>query len=424
MRTALFVVLSLLFRTSAAQERLILLNEGIWQADNGRLTYFEQGHVVSNQWFRDVNGQKLGDTPNDIIQVTDQLIAIAVNWSNIIQFITPQGRAVAATEDIPNNRCLVSDGAYVYVTSYGHECLTTAGYRSFERGFVAKIDVSTFKVVAATEVGYEPEGIALYGGRLFVANTGGYADQEDHEYESTVSIINAETMQVERTVDTGQPNLYGQMSQSGRYLCINSPGDYYETPAAAIIFDCEKALAGASDCFVRLNHAVTYNTTTRDGRFLAVGSSFSFYTSEYEFSYLTIDPALVMQSHGSNGVEQQMPGSLKQTLQQMSQPYGIYVNPYTGYIYASDASAYADAGRLYQFSPEGQLLGQHKVYINPGHFLALPPDGMSFSGIRDTPISPLPSPHSPLYDLSGRPIAMPSHGNIYVRQGRKELKSK
>ena len=111
---------------SAAQERIIVLNEGMWQADNGRLTYFENGQVVSNQWFRDRNGYKLGDTPNDIIRISDNLYAIAVNWSNIIQFITADGRAVAATEDIPNNRRLCTDGEYVYVTSYGHECLTTS----------------------------------------------------------------------------------------------------------------------------------------------------------------------------------------------------------------------------------------------------------------------------------------------------------
>ena len=47
-----------------AQEKLILLNEGMWQADNGRVTYFENDHVVSNQWFRDKNGMKIGDTPS------------------------------------------------------------------------------------------------------------------------------------------------------------------------------------------------------------------------------------------------------------------------------------------------------------------------------------------------------------------------
>ena len=105
--------------TTTAQERIIVLNEGTWQADNGRISYFEDGKVVSNQWFRDVNGAKLGDTPNDIIAVNDSLIAIAINWSNIVQFIDNKGRAVAAAEDVPNNRKLASDGEYVYVSSYG-----------------------------------------------------------------------------------------------------------------------------------------------------------------------------------------------------------------------------------------------------------------------------------------------------------------
>ena len=74
---------------AVAQEKIIVLNEGNWQADNGKMSYFEDGNIVSNQWFRDVNKQKLGDTPNDIIQINDELLAIAINWSNIVQFITP-----------------------------------------------------------------------------------------------------------------------------------------------------------------------------------------------------------------------------------------------------------------------------------------------------------------------------------------------
>ena len=424
MRRILIIALTLLWSFGLeAQEKLILLNEGMWQADNGRLTYFEDDHVVSNQWFRDKNGMKIGDTPNDIIQVNDNLIAIAVNWSNIVQFITPEGVAVAATEDIPNNRKLCSDGQYVYVTSYGHECLTTNGYKYFEKGYVAKIDVTTFKVVAATEVGFEPEGIALYEGRLFVANTGGYAAQEDHDYETTVSIVNAETMEVEKTIDTHIPNLYGKMSQSGRYLCINSPGDYYEMPAAGLVFDCQKALDGNADCFVKFDAAVTYNCTTRDGQFLAVGSSFSYLTGDYEFNYFTIDPKTVIDTNGKSGITQSLPGSLLSDYLEMNQPYGIYVNPYTGYIYGTDASLFEDAGYLYQWSPEGQLLGKHKVYVNPGHFLALPPDG-HFSGITETAPSIPKSQTSNLFDLQGRQAKNPRQGIIYIREGRKYLFSK
>ena len=413
-----FIICHLSF--SVAQEKLIVLDEGMWQADNGRLTYFEDDHVVSNSWFRDVNGQKIGDTPNDIIQVNDNLIAIAVNWSNIVQFITPDGKAVAATEDIPNNRKLCSDGKFVYVSSYGHECLTTSGFKYFDKGFVAKIDITTFKTVAACEVGYEPEGIALYKGRLFVVNTGGYAAQEfDHDYETTVSIINAETMQVEKNIDTGVPNLYGKMSQYGRFLCINSPGDYYEIPTASLVFDCEKALSG-QDCFVRFDEPATYNCTTLDGKFLAVGSSFSYITGGYEFSCMTIDPKEVMDTHGASGLTHTLPGTLKADFEQMNQPYGIYVNPYTGYIYGTDASLFEDAGYLYQWSPEGQLLGKHKVYINPGHFLALPPDGQHYNSV-DRIVNNKPS-DSKWYDLSGREVLMPHPGQVYVSKYRKMVK--
>ena len=406
---------------SFAQERIILLNEGNWQSDNGKITYFEDGKIVSNQWFRDVNGSKLGDTPNDIIAVNDNLIAIAINWSNIVQFITPDGKAVAATEDVPNNRKLATDGDYVYISSYGHECRVGDKYEEFTKGFVAKIDATTFKVIAAVEVGYEPEGIAYYDGRLFVANTGGYAFQESHEYETTVSVIDAATMKVERTVDTGQINLYGKMSQSGKYLCINSPGNYYEVPAAAIILDCEAVIAGKpyKECFVSLPYAATYSCVTTDGRFYAIGSRYSYLTGDYTFNYISIDPEIAMLTEGLDGIYEDFPGTVLADIKKIGMPYGLYVNPYTGYIYATDAAGFVEGGTLYQWSPEGKLLGKHGVYINPAHFLALKPDNYT-GGINDVIADPADS-DSPLYNLQGIRISSPTPGQIYIRNGKKYI---
>lgn len=417
-KTLLSLLLAATTLVTVAQEKIILLNEGNWQADNGRISYFEDGKVVSNEWFRKNNGYKLGDTPNDIIQINDNLIAIAINWSNIVQFIKPNGEAVAATEDVPNNRKLASDGRYVYISSYGHECGTVNGMKYFEKGYVAKIDINTFEVVAATEVGYEPEGIAYYKGYLFVANTGGYAFQEPHEYETTVSILDAETMKLVRNVDTRQINLYGKMSQSGRYLCINSPGDYYDIPAAAIVFDCDKALQGSDDCFVTLPYAATYNCTTTDGRFYAIGSRYSYYTGEYTFNYIVIDPEAVMRTNGAEGISEEMPGTVLADMKKIGMPYGVYINPYTGYIYATDAGEFVAAGALYQWSPEGKLLGKHKVYINPGHFLALPPDG-HFAGIED--VTSMEQDNGYMYDLQGRRIATLQRGHIYIKGGKKYI---
>ena len=405
-----------------AQEKLIILNEGLWQADNGKITYFEDGEIISNEWFRENNGYKLGDTPNDIIQVNDNLIAMAVNWSNIVQFITPGGKAVAATEDVPNNRKLATDrNNYVFVTSYAHEVAIDGNYREFEKGYVAKIDVRTFKVVDAVEVGYEPEGIAYYNGYLFVANTGGYAFQESHEYDTTVSVIDAATMNVVRTVDTGQINLYGKMSQSGRYLCINSPGDYYETPAATLIFDCQAALDEKPDsqCYHSLEYASTYNTVDREGNFYAIGSRYSYFTGEYEFNYVHINPSLLFESEGYSGVDEEFPGSMSEDIRSMAMPYGLYVNPYTGYIYATDAASFTSAGQLYQWTPEGELAGTYKVYINPAHFLALPPDGKFEDGTTAIPSVQTVAAPDVIFNLQGIRVENPVPGQLYIKNGKK-----
>ena len=421
MKIKFLLLSSLLAIQCMAQEKLIILNEGLWQADNGKVTYFEDGKIVSNEWFRENNGYKLGDTPNDIIQINDNLIAMAINWSNIVQFINPEGKAVAATEDVPNNRKLVSDGKYVYVSSYGHEVGINGKYREFEKGYVAKIDINTFKVVDAVEVGYEPEGIAYYKGKLFVANTGGYAFQENHDYETTVSVIDAETMTTFRTIDTGQINLYGKMSQSGQYLCINSPGDYYDIQAATIIFDCQAALDGKPDfqCYHSLEYAATYNTVDLEGNFYVIGSRYSYYTGEYEFNYARINPAELFKNNGCSGVEEDFPGNVLSDIKQMMMPYGLYINPYTGYIYATDAASFTAAGKLYQWTPDGRLLGTYKVYINPAHFLALPPDGRFEGGTSSITVTENLPADNPIYNLQGIKVSNLIPGQIYIQNQKK-----
>ena len=338
-------------------ENLIICNEGNWQSDNGQLSFFDgAANKVTNKWFREKNGIKLGDTPNDILQVNDSLIVIAINWSNIVQYIRPDGTACGATEDVPNNRRMCSDGEYLYLTSYAHKC----GSKTFTKGYVAKIDLVTKQVVATCEVGWEPEGIRLYNGRLYVANTGGYAFSENHDYETTVSVIDSKTMAVINEIETGCINLYGEMSQAGRYLCINSCGDYYNVKPKTVILDCE------TNTVQTLDFASTYNTT--DGKyFYTVGSDYSYITGEYQYCVNTINPATMKVTKGVyNDV-------VTQKLYELTSPYELYVSPYSGNIYFTDAGSYATAGRLYGYNKAGEeLFKPQKVYINPAHIIALP----------------------------------------------------
>ena len=67
-------------------------------------------------------------------------------------------------------------------------------------------------------------------------------------------------------------------------------------------------MAGSDDCFVVLEYASTYSCTMLDGKFLAIGARFSYYTSEYKFNYVVIDPREVLATEGAGGVEESLPG--------------------------------------------------------------------------------------------------------------------
>lgn len=331
------------------EDKLLILCEGLWGMDNSCISYLDQGTLV-NKWYQKQNPKhRLGDTGNDIIQVNDTLIAISVNWSNIIQYIYPDGRAIAATEDIPNNRKLATDGDYLYCTSYANH------------GYVAKVDVRTKEIVDTCHVGYEPEGIAYYKGRLFVANTGGYSFQEGHDYETTVSVIDTQTMKELKRIDTGCINLYGKMSQCGQFICINSCGDYYDVEPKSVVLNME------SEEFWVFDFPATYNCTY-DGKFYTIGSAFSYNTGEYQYSIHTISlPSMQVEE----GLAEY--AGAEEVIRQMQSPYGIYISPYSGHLYVSDARSYATNGYVFEFDRQGKQLNKYYLDgLNPAHFLALP----------------------------------------------------
>lgn len=360
------------FMSASSEEYVILLNEGNWQSDNGQVSLI-RNHEITNQWFRSVNNTKIGDTPEDIIYIPEKnLLAISVNWSNIIYFIRPDGKIVAQTENIPNCRHMcVDDRGYLYITSYAHD---TALGETYERGYVAKVDLNNYNIVSTIEVGYEPEGIAFYDGKLFVANTGGYAFSESHSYEHTVSVIDCLTwtklQDVEILTKSGAPviNLYGEMSQCGPYLCINSPGDYNTISPATVIFNC-------TDNSYNVIEGIpcTYNTTTVNNKFFTVGSQFSYSTNEYVYYVNTIDPVTMEMVNGFERPDGTLSETPYNVISKMQNPYCVYCNPYTGHLYVVDAKSYTSAADVFEFDANGNQVGSAlAAYINPGHMIAVP----------------------------------------------------
>ena len=330
-------------------DKFLVLCEGLWGLDNSTITCIDNGEVT-NHWFQKINPQMhLGDTGNDIIQINDTLIAVSVNWSNIIQYIYPDGMAISATENIPNNRRLATDGnGYLYCTSYA------------DNGYVAKIDIRTKEIVDTCHVGYEPEGIAYYDGKLFVANTGGYGPQSGHKYESTVSVVDAATMRELRRIDTGCINLYGDMTVCGQFVCINSAGDSYDVKPKTIVMNM------ANEEFRVFDFPATYSTAYGN-KFYLLGSGYSYATDGYSISTHVIELPSMTVTDGL-GVY----GNAIGEIDKMTSPYGIFISPYSAHMYITDARGNVVNGRVYEFSASGELVNRFLLEgLNPGKVLFL-----------------------------------------------------
>lgn len=319
-----------------------ILNEGGYGQNNASLSRVDLASgAVTNDLFATLNGSPLGDTANDIITTKDMII-IAVNGSNLIQFCDKDGKAIGQTE-VPSCRKMASDGKYLYVTSYADD------------GTLYKIDMSTYRISGTVKTGYEPEGVAIFNGKVYVANSGGYAYLGTHGYEDTISIIDPETMKESRRVATGKYNLYGAFLQNSKfpqYILVNASGDYMSNPACSFIFDCvsEKVVA-------EFDFPATYAAQT-SGLFYSLGSSFSYETYAYEYF--------------TNKIEVSAGGAIVSPwtlagLEDMASPYGIVITS-EGDLFVGDAGDYSTRGSLYRYDSDGQIVSRETVGVCPGHF--------------------------------------------------------
>lgn len=129
----------------------------------------------------------------------------------------------------------------------------------------------------------------------------------------------------------------------------------------------------------------------------------------------------MISTKGSDGVHPNtMPGTMAEDFKQMTSPYGIYMNPYTGFFYGTDAQGYAEGGTLYQWSPAGNLTVKQGVYQNPGHFLALDPNpDSSVSEVDSDNVSE--DADVMIYNLQGIRVNQPQPGEIYIINRKKVI---
>ena len=230
---------------STSAQKLFVLNEGGMGSNNSTLDFlrFKDGQYITGA-FKKMNpsvGAGLGDVGNDIA-IHGNEAWIVVNNSGIVEVISAQDETEIAAIQVPTPRNIAFDDNYAYVTSwagafvnYGADYSVTDS--SNPKGQVYRIGLTSKKVEGTVEVGYQPEGIAYYNGKLYVANSGGISSQlpPNYSYDNTVSIIDAASFKVEKTVEV-QVNLKNVYSDGKGAIYITSLGNYYDIHSGLYAF--------------------------------------------------------------------------------------------------------------------------------------------------------------------------------------------
>lgn len=220
-------------------KKLFVLNEGQMGANNASLDMLRisDSNYITGV-FKKMNpteGAGLGDVGNDIVVVGDELW-IAVNNSGIVEVLSAKDETEIAAVQVPMPRCLAYDDNYVYVSSwngavavYGSDWSVDVEKSKNPKGAVYRIDRKTKKLDEGTvEVGYQPEGLAVSSGKLYVANSGGVASSlpPAYSYDNSVSVIDTKSFKAEKTIEV-EINLQKVFADSKGNVYVSTFGNYY-----------------------------------------------------------------------------------------------------------------------------------------------------------------------------------------------------
>ena len=331
-----------------------LLNEGNMGSNKSTLDYFDfaTGKYHRNI-FADANPdvhKEMGDVGNDIGIYGSRLYAV-INCSNKVEVMDKYTVRRLGQVNIPNCRNIKFHDGFAYVTSYAGPVEIDPEYKQI--GYVAKVDTATLQVVAHCLVGFQPDELEIVGGKIYVANSGGYRAPN---YESTVSVIDIHTFTETKRIEVAI-NLNRLQADRHGNLWVTSGGNHDDVPARLYWIDTQTDTCGGM-----LDVAVS--RMTLDGDSLYVFSTESRNNSmDLEVTFGIVDcskRALITRNFLADGEEKGV-----------TMPYGMMVNPINKDIYLTDAANYVYPGTLLCFDRYGKKKWQVQTGDIPAHFALL-----------------------------------------------------
>ncbi len=333
---------------------MYVLNEGNMGSNKCTLDYLDLSDTIIH-YQRNIYAERnpgevkeLGDVGNDI-QIYGSRLWLVINCSNKVEVCRASDAVKIGKINIPNCRYVTFDGGYAYVSSYVGPVAVGS---NAPRGMVYKVDTLTLQKVDSVVVGYQPEEMAVYRGKLYVANSGGY---NVPDYDNTVSVVDLASMRVERQIEVAV-NLHRLRLDRHGQLWVTSRGDYNNQ--LSNLYCLAPDAQGQMVLNGRMDAQVSDLCIVGDSLYF-YGVGYNEVTKENTRSYGIVD----VRRH------QLVSTSLSdsQELQKMRMPYGIIVHPANRDFYLMDAKNYVSSGELLHFHADGTFDYKVRTGDIPGH---------------------------------------------------------
>ncbi len=324
--------------------KLFVLNEGNFQKNNSTLDFlrFSDGNYVSDA-FGSMNPavvQGLGDTGNDLA-LNDGKLWLVMNGSGYVHVLDAKDETLVASVAVPDPRFIAFDSGHAYVSSYAG-----AIYGGDEKkGKVFRIDLKTYKIDGEIEVGCQPEGVAVAGGVLYVANSGGY----NYVHENTVSVIDLGTFKVMGNMEVAS-NLHYMVTDSKGRIWVSSYGEssWSQDDAGNWVQSMSEPMGLYMATYLSIPKTVQavkdvhVSCMVMAGQFIyAIGNAAEM-TGGYDNTLYKV--SLTDLSVTATSLS-------KTDAAQVGNPYGICVNIESGDIYIADAD-YTGPGKVWCFTKD------------------------------------------------------------------------
>ena len=335
---------------------MYLLNEGNMGSNKADIDYLDYRTAV---YARGIYAEKnpnvvkeLGDVGNDI-QVYDGRLFAVINCSHKVEVMDAYTAQRITQIEIPNCRYIQFKGKYAYVTTYVGP---VAMDPNAQKGAVYKVDLDTYQIVDKVTVGYQPDELAIVGGRAYVANSGGYRAPN---YDNTVSVVELETMKQLYKITVGI-NLSRIKADAYGNLWVSSRGNYDDVPSNLYRLE---PVNGQYKVAETMNIPTSNMALSGDSLYI-YSVEYSNQTQKNTVTYAIIDvkkKRVVSRKFITDGTEQNI-----------VIPYGIAIHPYNGDIYVTDAKNYVSSGVLHCYSREGKHKWSVRTGDIPAHMAFLP----------------------------------------------------